>query len=113
MGGRGRSMSSVAGRDATIGTGVDGLDEIVCGGLPTGNVYLVRGAPGTGKTTLALQFLLAGVRQREAALYLALGETPSELAAVARSHGWSLEGIDICDLHNTEHVEKGGEYTFF
>jgi circadian clock protein KaiC len=97
----------------TIRTGIEGLDEILCGGLPAGNVYLVRGVPGTGKTTLALRFLLAGVEAKEPVVYVALGETPSELATVARSHGWSLDGIEVCDLHGTEHDVRSAEYTFF
>lgn len=105
------TMVSLGGE--TIRTGTEGLDEILCGGLPAGNVYLVRGAPGTGKTTLALRFLLAGAEAKEPVVYVALGETSTELAAVARSHGWSLDGVQICDLHGSEHDDKSAEYTFF
>ena len=79
-------------------TGIAGLDKILCGGFPRNHLYLIEGSPGTGKTTLALQFLLEGVRQGEPALYVTLSETREELLAVARSHGWSLDGITIYDL---------------
>jgi circadian clock protein KaiC len=72
-----------------------GLDEILLGGFPSHRRYLVEGQPGTGKTTLALQFLLEGKRLGERVLYVTLSETKEELGEVARSHGWSLEGIDI------------------
>ena len=79
-------------------TGVAGLDEILCGGLITQRLYLVDGNPGAGKTTLALQFLLEGVRAGEECLYVTLSETRQELEAGAQSHGWSLEGIEIIEL---------------
>ena len=78
--------------------GIDGLDDILNGGLPTGHIYLVEGDPGTGKTTIALQFLQEGVRLGETALYVTLSESKQELLAVADSHGWSLDGIDIFEL---------------
>jgi circadian clock protein KaiC len=86
------------GRSGAVGTGVDGLDDILMGGLPRHRLYLVQGDPGVGKTTLALQFLLEGRRQGERVLYIALSETRSEIEDVARSHGWSLEGIDVYEL---------------
>ncbi|HVF27849.1 MAG TPA: ATPase domain-containing protein, partial [Pyrinomonadaceae bacterium] len=79
-------------------TGIEGLDDILQGGLPANRVYLVEGEPGTGKTTLALQFLMEGVRLGEAGLYVTLSETKEELEASARSHGWSLDGINIHEL---------------
>jgi circadian clock protein KaiC len=82
-----------------ISTGIAGLDEILLGGLPRGRTYLVRGQPGTGKTTLALQFVLEGLRSDERpALYISLAETLGELTEVARSHGWSLAGLPIHQL---------------
>lgn len=81
-----------------------GLDEICGGGLPRACMYLVEGAPGVGKTTAAMQFLLEGVRQGERCLYVTLSETRAELAKVARSHGWSLEGIEIVELSDVEHA---------
>jgi circadian clock protein KaiC len=79
-------------------TGIAGLDEILCGGLITQRLYLVDGNPGAGKTTLALQFLLEGIRAGEKCLYVTLSETRQELEAGAQSHGWSLEGIEIIEL---------------
>jgi circadian clock protein KaiC len=79
-------------------TGVTGLDEILCGGLPSHRLYLVQGEPGTGKTTLALQFLREGVTRGERCLYITFSETKDELNAVARSHGWTLNGVDLFDL---------------
>src|SRR5690349_18930570 len=78
-----------------IPIGVPGLDDILRGGLPPCRLYLVEGNPGSGKTTLALQFLLDGVRRGDSALYVTLSETKRELLAVARSHDWSLDGIHI------------------
>src|ERR1700735_99428 len=79
-------------------TGILGLDEILCGGLIPQRLYLVDGNPGAGKTTLALQFLLEGIRAGEKCLYVTLSETRQELEAGAQSHGWSLEGIEIMEL---------------
>jgi circadian clock protein KaiC len=61
-------------------------------------MYLYEGQPGSGKTTLALQFLMEGARRGERVLYISLSETTEELRLVARRHGWSLEGIDIFEL---------------
>ncbi len=79
-------------------TGVPGLDELLHGGLPRNRLHLIEGEPGTGKTTLALQFLLEGRRLGEAGLYVTLSETTDELNHVAASHGWSLDGIDTYQL---------------
>jgi circadian clock protein KaiC len=96
------------------GTGVSGLDEIVAGGLPANRLYLVQGEPGVGKTTLALQFLLEGVRKGEAGLYITLSETKDELEVVADSHGWDLEGIHLYELSSIEQQLKQQEAnTFF
>src|SRR5947209_12563540 len=82
----------------TVATGVAGLDDILGGGLTPNRLYLIEGNPGSGKTTLALQLLLDGERRGERGLYVTLSETKDELHAVARSHGWSLDGIAICEL---------------
>jgi len=71
-------------------TGVEGLDDILAGGLARGNVFLVEGAPGAGKTTVAMQFLLEGAKQGENCLYITLSETEKELRASAASHGWTF-----------------------
>ena len=83
-------------------TGIEGLDDILHGGLPQGRLYLVAGEPGVGKTTLALQFLLEGIRRGEKGLYVTLSETRQEIQAVARSHGWSLEQVDLFELAAVE-----------
>jgi len=78
--------------------GVEGLDDITVGGLTRGRLFLLEGSPGTGKTTIATQFLMSGAAAGESALYITLSETEDELRAGAASHGWSLEGIDIFEL---------------
>src|SRR6478609_3363263 len=81
------------------GTGIAGLDDITAGGLTERRVFLAEGAPGAGKTTLALQFLLEGVRGGEKGLYITLSETEEELREGAASHGWSLgEAVDFFEL---------------
>ena len=84
--------------NARVKTGIAGLDEVLCDGLITHRLYLVDGNPGAGKTTLALQFLLEGVRAKEKCLYITLSETKQELEAGAKSHGWSLDGVEIIQL---------------
>ncbi len=85
-----------------ISTGVAGLDAILEGGLATNRLYLVEGAPGAGKTTLALQFLLDGRARGERGLYVTLSETTEELNAVVASHGWTLDGVDLFELSAAE-----------
>jgi circadian clock protein KaiC len=92
-------------------TGVPGLDEILGGGLPRERIYLVQGDPGVGKTTLALQFLLAGAEAGETCLYLTLSETEEELRGVAESHGWSLDKLSLFELPNRG--DYGEENTMF
>jgi circadian clock protein KaiC len=83
-------------------TGIPGLDDVLSGGFPSHQLYLVEGSPGTGKTTLALQFLLEGRARGETVLYITLSETRRELLAVGRSHGWNLEGIHIHEMEPLE-----------
>jgi circadian clock protein KaiC len=85
-----------------VTTGIPGLDDVLGGGFTPDRVYLVEGNPGSGKTTLALQYLLQGVRLGEPGLYVTLSETKAELTAIAKSHGWSLDGIAIVELVATE-----------
>ena len=95
-------------------TGVHGLDAILGGGFPRHHVYLVQGDAGTGKTTLALQFLLTGLLAGEAGLFVTLAESRSELLSVAASHGWSLEGLAIYEVRADEgHLKPEEEYTAF
>jgi len=81
-----------------ISTGSDGLDDILGGGFDGNRMYLYEGRPGTGKTTIALQFLLKGADEGERVLYVSLSETKHELQLVARRHGWSLEDVEIFEL---------------
>jgi circadian clock protein KaiC len=90
------------GLDARCCTGVPGLDAILGGGLPCNCFYLLQGDPGSGKTTLALQFLFEGLRREEKVLYITLSESKAELEKVARSHGWSLEGIPLVEFSAIE-----------
>src|SRR3569623_1372918 len=83
---------------ARISTGSEGLDDSLGGGFDANRMYLYEGRPGTGKTTIALQFLLRGVRDGDRVLYVSLSETKRELDLVAHRHGWSLDGVDIFEL---------------
>jgi circadian clock protein KaiC len=97
-----------------IPTGIWGLDDILNGGLPQGHLYLVEGDPGTGKTTLALQFLLAGIEQGERVIYVTLSESRKELEQVAHSHGWSTDGLQIYEMAPAEDdLGPEAQYTVF
>lgn len=89
-------------RTNRIATGINGLDYVLAGGLPRDQIYLVQGDPGVGKTTFALQFLLEGLRQGEAALYVTFSESRRELEDVAASHGWDIGRLAMFDLSATE-----------
>src|SRR5205814_9349846 len=88
--------------DVNCPSGIEGLDDILAGGLPSQGFYLIQGDPGSGKTTLALQFLLEGLRRGEKVFYITLSETRQELLQVARSHGWSIDKIPVLDLSAVE-----------
>lgn len=97
-----------------VDTGVEGLDHVLHGGLVPNRMYLVEGDPGSGKTTLALQFLRAGVARGEKCLFVTLSESEEELRASARSHGWSLDGINIVEiLASEESLQPDSRYTMF
>ncbi len=83
-------------------TGIEGLDHVLRGGLPRRRIYLLRGLPGVGKTTLGMQFLMEGARKGERGLYLTFSETRDELVAVAKSHGWSIDGFRVHPLATPE-----------
>lgn len=94
---------------ARLSTGIGGLDDILCGGLIPRRLYLLEGNPGSGKTTMALQFLLEGVRQGERCLCVTLSENEEELQATAQSHGWSLDGLEMMEImaaDETLHPDK-------
>lgn len=93
-----------------VKTGIVALDNILAGGLPACRSYLLEGTPGSGKTTIALQFLLEGARVGEVGLYITLSETATELREVASSHGWSLDGnIELFELVNEEGLDPDSE----
>ena len=95
-------------------TGVPGLDDVLLGGLPRHHVYLLEGTPGTGKTTLALQFVLEAIRAGEKALYVALSETTGELRRLAQAHGWDIDSLPVFEIIPVEaSIQPGEEYTIF
>jgi circadian clock protein KaiC len=97
--------NAVAGVKKKAGSGIRGLDEILAGGFSEGNVFLVEGEPGAGKTTVALQFLIEGTAKNEMGLYVTLSETADELRQGAASHGWTLdERIQVFELLPPENM---------
>lgn len=94
-------------------TGISGLDDVLNGGLTRNRIYLVMGDPGVGKTTLGLHFLREGVALGERVLYIALSETRDEIEAVAESHGWSLEGVDIFEYSAASRLDEAEDSTLF
>ena len=108
-------MSNATPRDPQppISTGIPGLDRLLLGGLTPNRMYLIEGNPGTGKTTLALQFLLSGRDAGEKTVYVTLSETVSEMTAIARSHGWSLDGVELFQLSPAEGLKPEDQYTLY
>jgi len=95
-------------------TGIAGLDDILGGGFVPNRLYLIEGVSGSGKTTLALQYLLEGARNGERVLHVTLCETEEELRAVAASHGWSLDAVDIHETLRAEgSLGSDEQYTMF
>lgn len=101
--------------NAIATTGIEGLDVVLSGGLPHHHIYLLEGQSGTGKTTLAMQFLIAGAANGERGLFVTTSETTRELQQVATSHNWSLKGIEIFELntYQEELAATEGFYTLF
>ena len=92
-------------------TGISGLDDVLGGGLSRGNIFLLEGEPGSGKTTIAMQFLLSGAAASEPGLYITLSETERELRSTAASHGWELgANIAVCELIPPESLVDGGSH---
>lgn len=102
----GESITTPAER---ISTGIREFDSILGGGLTAERVYLLEGTPGSGKTTIALQFLLEGAAWGEPGLYITLSETSAELREVARSHNWSLDKIDLFELISEDGLDLDTE----
>ncbi|HEY4371356.1 MAG TPA: ATPase domain-containing protein [Burkholderiales bacterium] len=98
---------------ARCATGVPGFDDILRGGLPRNHLHLIEGTPGSGKTTLGLQFLLEGVRQGEKGLYVTLSESADELRMVAHSHGWKLDAIPIFQLVDDHGLTPEAQQSIF
>ena len=107
-------MASDESGSEVMGTGIDGLDDVLGGGLTPNRLYVLEGAPGAGKTTVALQFLMEGARKGEQVLYVTLSETGEELQGVARSHGWDLSGISVREmLPSPDSLQPDEQYTMF
>src|ERR1700692_2851846 len=97
-----------------LSSGIEELDHILGGGFPARRLFLIEGAPGSGKTPLALQFLLAGAKNSEKGLYVTFSESEDEIRAVAESHGWMLDGIHLQELNSVGNRLKTEEqYTVF
>lgn len=97
-----------------LSSGISGLDKVLRGGFTSDRLYLIEGSPGSGKTTLALQFLLEGVKNGESSLYITLSETAVELRSVAAAHGWSLDGIRIHEVLPSENIlDPAEQYSIF
>ena len=95
--------------ETLISSGVAGLDDVLSGGLRRNRSYLLEGVPGSGKTTLALQFVRAGASRREPVLYITLSETVEELRSAAQSHGWDLDGVTLREIVPSEEALDPGE----
>jgi circadian clock protein KaiC len=97
-----------------VQTGVPGLDPILGGGLIPETIYLLKGAPGTGKTTIGLQFLIEGAKQGEKGLYLGFSETRGQIGSLARSFDWEIDGIEIHDMRRRgKNDDNRAAYTVF
>jgi circadian clock protein KaiC len=107
-------MSSSDSNDAFVSTSIEGLDNVLMGGFLRGGFYLLQGDPGSGKTTIAMQFIQSRVKLGQRCLYVSLTESQRDLENTARAHGWSLEGIELCDLtHSAENLESNSQVSVF
>jgi circadian clock protein KaiC len=111
---QGRETATETATNVVAATGIEGLDDVLGGGLTRDRTYLIEGVPGSGKTTLALQFLREGAQRGESVLYVTLSESEEELRAAAASHGWSLDGVTIRELVTSEaSLRAEDQYTMF
>jgi circadian clock protein KaiC len=101
-----QDASGPAAEPTRVATGIAGLDVVLGGGWPRRYMYVIEGAAGTGKTTLALHFMLAGRANHERRLWITTAETQDELLVAAHSHGWSLEGMEVLALSMAEHIAR-------
>jgi circadian clock protein KaiC len=100
--------------EALARTGVPGFDDVLDGGWSRNRLYLIEGVPGSGKTTLALQFLMEGMARGENVLYITLSETREELLSVAESHGWDISAMPVCEIVPVENsLRRDQQYTVF
>jgi circadian clock protein KaiC len=107
-------QEQVAPTSTRCSSGCAGLDNVLGGGLPVGHFYLIEGEPGTGKTTLALQFIAEGLKRGEKVLYATLSESRDELMAVAENHGFAIDGSAVLEVRpNEEDLRPEGQYTVF
>ena len=106
-------MTTQKGTASKSSTGIPGLDDVLAGGFPPGHLYLVEGDPGVGKTTLGMQFLMAGASGGNKQLYITLSETANELRGVAESHGWDLSGVEIHEVIPSADIVEGDDNTLF
>ncbi|HEY1231627.1 MAG TPA: ATPase domain-containing protein [Ramlibacter sp.] len=106
-------MQDVAQPEVLLSTGIEGMDALLGGGLTARRIYLIEGEPGAGKTTAGLQFLNEGVRHGESVVYITLAENQEELAAVAASHGWTLDGIHVHEVLPDENLLASGHHSMF
>jgi circadian clock protein KaiC len=112
--GRLSPVATTAKSAGLLATGIVGLDDILGGGLARNHLYLIEGDPGTGKTTIAMQFLMEGTAHGQKALYVTLSESKIELLEIAEAHGWMIDGIEIFELGPDEkHLKPEAQYTVF
>jgi circadian clock protein KaiC len=106
-------MSISAKDPPRLASGIEGLDEVLRGGIPRDSLFLIEGRAGSGKTTLGLQFLIHGVGQGETCMLVSNAETPAQLAEIAEGHGWSLDGIHIAGWSAGAGTAPEQDYTLF
>jgi circadian clock protein KaiC len=107
-------MSEVSEPKKSVSTGIRGLDHILNGGFTVNRMCLIEGTPGAGKTTLALQFVLAGRDQGESVMYITLSETAEELKAGAQSHGMNLDNVEIVEIiPQEEELDPDNQFSMF